>query len=96
MNVGFIGLGRMGAGMAANLIKAGHELEPAGFAAPLGYKDIRLTLEAAQQLLVPLPFAGVLRDRFLALLAQGGERLDWSAIGKLAAADAGLTPGSRR
>jgi len=26
MKVGFIGLGRMGAGMAANLIKAGHEL----------------------------------------------------------------------
>ncbi len=24
MNVGFIGLGRMGAGMAANLLKAGH------------------------------------------------------------------------
>jgi 6-phosphogluconate dehydrogenase len=26
MKVGFIGLGQMGAGMAANLIKAGHEL----------------------------------------------------------------------
>jgi len=25
MNVGFIGLGRMGAGMAANLLKAGHQ-----------------------------------------------------------------------
>src|SRR5246127_4796504 len=26
MKVGFIGLGRMGAGMAANLLKAGHEV----------------------------------------------------------------------
>ncbi len=26
MNVGFIGLGRMGAGMAANLLKAGHQV----------------------------------------------------------------------
>ena len=26
MKVGFIGLGHMGAGMAANLLKAGHEL----------------------------------------------------------------------
>ena len=69
---------------------AGQRFEPA-FAAPLGYKDIRLTLAAAEALRVPLPFAGVLRDRFLALLARGGETLDWSAIGGLAAADAGVT-----
>ena len=49
MQIGFIGLRRMGAGTAANL----------------------------------------LRDRFLALLAQGGEALDWSAIARLAAQDAG-------
>ncbi len=64
--------------------------EPAGFAAPLGQKDIRLTLAAAETLQVPLPLASLLRDRFLALLAQGGEALDWSAIGRLAARDAGL------
>jgi 3-hydroxyisobutyrate dehydrogenase-like beta-hydroxyacid dehydrogenase len=63
--------------------------EPAGFAAPLGQKDIRLTLAAAEALNVPMPLASLLRDRFLALMAQGGERLDWSAIGGLAAADAG-------
>lgn len=71
-----------------SLIAAG-EFEPAGFAAPLGQKDIRLTLAAAEALRVPLPLASLLRDRFLALLAQGGEQLDWSAIGKLAAQDAG-------
>jgi 3-hydroxyisobutyrate dehydrogenase-like beta-hydroxyacid dehydrogenase len=65
--------------------------EPAGFAAPLGQKDIRLTLAAAEDLRVPLPLANILRDRFLTLLAHGGERLDWSAIGQLAAKDAGET-----
>jgi 3-hydroxyisobutyrate dehydrogenase-like beta-hydroxyacid dehydrogenase len=64
--------------------------EPAGFAAPLGFKDIRLALQAAEHLRVPMPLASLLRDRFLTLLARGGERLDWSAIGKLAATEAGL------
>ncbi len=64
--------------------------EPAGFAAPLGQKDIRLTLAAAEELRVPLPLASLLRDRFLALLARGGDKLDWSAIGALPAREAGL------
>jgi len=64
---------------------------PAGFAAPLGQKDIRLVLAAAEDLRVPMPVASLLRDRFLNLLAHGGETLDWSAIGRLAAADAGIS-----
>jgi 3-hydroxyisobutyrate dehydrogenase-like beta-hydroxyacid dehydrogenase len=71
-----------------NLI-AGNKFEPAGFAAPLGQKDIRLTLAAAENLNVPMPVASLLRDRFLTLLANGGENSDWSAIGKLAARDSG-------
>jgi 3-hydroxyisobutyrate dehydrogenase-like beta-hydroxyacid dehydrogenase len=70
---------------------AGGRFEPAGFAAPLGHKDIRLALAAAEDLRVPMPLASLLRDRLLTLLARGGEQLDWSAIGGLAAADAGLT-----
>ena len=69
---------------------AGGQFEPAGFAAPLGQKDIRLALAAAETLQVPMPLASLLRDRFLTLLAHGGEKLDWSAIGQLAAKDAGL------
>jgi 3-hydroxyisobutyrate dehydrogenase-like beta-hydroxyacid dehydrogenase len=65
------------------------KFEPAGFAAPLGQKDIRLTLAAAEDLRVPMPLASLLRDRFLTLLAHGGDKLDWSAIGQLAAKDAG-------
>jgi 3-hydroxyisobutyrate dehydrogenase-like beta-hydroxyacid dehydrogenase len=69
---------------------ADEKFQPAGFAAPLGYKDIRLALTAAEELRVPMPLASLLHDRFLSLLAQGGEKLDWSAIGQLAAKDAGL------
>ncbi|HEY0328027.1 MAG TPA: NAD(P)-dependent oxidoreductase [Rhodopseudomonas sp.] len=65
------------------------KFEPAGFAAPLGYKDVGLVLAAAGDLRVPMPVASLLRDRFLRLLADGGEHLDWSAIGGLAARDAG-------
>jgi 3-hydroxyisobutyrate dehydrogenase-like beta-hydroxyacid dehydrogenase len=64
-------------------------VEPAGFAALLGHKDIRLTLAAAEDLRVPMPLASLLHDRFLTLLANGGGTLDWSAIGRLAAKDAG-------
>jgi 3-hydroxyisobutyrate dehydrogenase-like beta-hydroxyacid dehydrogenase len=64
--------------------------EPAAFAAPLGFKDILLGLDAAETLRVPMPLASLLRDRFLRLFAQGGNNLDWSAIGGLAAQDAGI------
>ena len=65
------------------------KFEPAGFAAPLGYKDIRLALEAADDLRVPMPLASLLRDRFLTLFAHGGDKLDWSAIGALPLRDSG-------
>jgi 3-hydroxyisobutyrate dehydrogenase-like beta-hydroxyacid dehydrogenase len=68
----------------------GGRFKPAGFAAPLGQKDIRLVLAAAEDLRVPMPVASLLRDRFLTLLAHGGDELDWSAIGSLPAADAGI------
>jgi 3-hydroxyisobutyrate dehydrogenase-like beta-hydroxyacid dehydrogenase len=67
---------------------ASRTFEPAGFAVPLGQKDIRLTLAAAEDLKVPLPLGSLLRDRFLALRAHGGDHLDWAAVGSLAAKDA--------
>jgi len=69
---------------------AEQRFEPAGFAAPLGLKDLRLALAAADGLEVPMPMASLLRDRLLALVAQGGATQDWSAIACLAARDAGL------
>jgi 3-hydroxyisobutyrate dehydrogenase-like beta-hydroxyacid dehydrogenase len=68
---------------------ARQEFEPAGFAATLGLKDVRLVLAAGEDLQVPLPVASLLRDRFLTLLAIGGGNLDWSAIGALSAWEAG-------
>jgi len=67
---------------------AEQKFEPAGFSAVLGHKDIGLVLSAADDLRVPMAFASVLRDRFLALLAQGGDKLDWSAIASRSAPDA--------
>ncbi|HSZ57461.1 MAG TPA: NAD(P)-dependent oxidoreductase, partial [Tepidisphaeraceae bacterium] len=67
---------------------AEEHFEPAQFAAPLGFKDIRLAIAAAEGYGVPMPLASLLHDRFVRLLAQGGNELDWSAIGELAAKDA--------
>jgi 3-hydroxyisobutyrate dehydrogenase-like beta-hydroxyacid dehydrogenase len=63
-----------------------NQFEPARFAAPLGFKDIRLAIAAAESLRVPMPLASLLHDRFVRLLAQpDGETMDWSGIGGLAA-----------
>jgi 3-hydroxyisobutyrate dehydrogenase-like beta-hydroxyacid dehydrogenase len=64
--------------------------EPAGFAVPLGLKDIRLVLQAAESRSVALPIASVVRDRFLTAIARGHEKSDWSILGQIAAEDAGL------
>ncbi len=61
-----------------------------GFAATLGEKDMRLALAAAERLRVPMPLASLVHDRLQTLIARGGQDLDWSAIGQLAAQDAGL------
>jgi 3-hydroxyisobutyrate dehydrogenase-like beta-hydroxyacid dehydrogenase len=68
---------------------ASEKFEPAGFAAELGAKDVRLVLAAGEALQTPMPVASLLRDRFLTLLATGGSQLDWSAVGALAAWEAG-------
>lgn len=66
--------------------------EPAGFLLPLGLKDVRLVLQAAEAASVPMPFASVLRDRFVTAMARGNQDKDWSVIGRVAAEDAGLPP----
>ena len=66
------------------------KFQPAGFLAPLGLKDVRLVLQAGESLRVSLPLADLVRNRFLTLLANGGESLDWSAISQISARDAGL------
>lgn len=63
---------------------------PPGMAVPLAVKDLRLALGEAEALAVPMPVAGVVYNRLVALLAAGCGDLDWSALGALAARDAGL------
>jgi 3-hydroxyisobutyrate dehydrogenase-like beta-hydroxyacid dehydrogenase len=77
-----------------NLIVEGKH-EPAGFSLPLGLKDMRLVLQAAESASVPMPIASVVRDRFITAMARGNQDKDWSVIGSVAAEDAGLTKPSR-
>ena len=63
---------------------------PAGFAMPLGLKDIRSVLAAAEAQRVPMPVASLVRDHFITGIARGGEGLDWSALARVAAEEAGL------
>lgn len=75
------------------IVEGNHE--HVGFALPLGLKDVRLVLQAADAQNVPMPIASVLHDRFLTAMARGNEKLDWSVIGRVAAEDAGL-PAARK
>ncbi|QAY78379.1 NAD(P)-dependent oxidoreductase [Sphingosinicella sp. BN140058] len=61
-------------------ILAADRFRPAGFAAPLGLKDMRLVGAAAEAARVPMPLLGVVRDHLLAAIAQEGDEIDWSAI----------------
>jgi 3-hydroxyisobutyrate dehydrogenase-like beta-hydroxyacid dehydrogenase len=71
-------------------IIANQQYEPAGFKMSLGLKDIRLALAAADALATPMPVASVVHDHFLSGVAQGKGDSDWSALARLAAANAGL------
>ena len=63
---------------------------PPGFTLPLGLKDVRLALAAGDALGVPLPLASALRDSFMTGIGRGMGDLDWSALARLAAENAGL------
>ncbi len=59
---------------------ADRTFEPAGFEAKLGLKDVKLAIEAAEELRAPLPLASLVRDHFISALAHGQEKLDWSSV----------------
>jgi 3-hydroxyisobutyrate dehydrogenase-like beta-hydroxyacid dehydrogenase len=69
---------------------AADKFEPVGFKMPLGLKDNRLLLAAAEEAAVPMPMASLVRDRFLAAMAQGLGEADWAAIARMSAQEAGL------
>jgi 3-hydroxyisobutyrate dehydrogenase-like beta-hydroxyacid dehydrogenase len=66
---------------------------PPGMAVPLATKDLRLALAEAEHAAVPMPAASLVHDRLVAMAARGWSELDWSALGLLAAVDAGISDG---
>jgi 3-hydroxyisobutyrate dehydrogenase-like beta-hydroxyacid dehydrogenase len=67
-----------------------HRYTPPGMTAPLAMKDLRLLLAEAEHRNVPMPVASLLHDRLVAVQARGWSELDWSALGLLAAFEAGI------
>ncbi len=61
-----------------------------GFVMPLALKDVRLALAEAENAGVPMPSVSVVRDRLITGIARGYGDLDWTALGLIAAEEAGL------
>ncbi len=53
---------------------------PAGFAAPLGLKDMTLADTAATSLGAPMPLLGIVRDHLRSVIATEGPDIDWAGI----------------
>jgi 3-hydroxyisobutyrate dehydrogenase-like beta-hydroxyacid dehydrogenase len=66
--------------------------EPAGFQLHLGLKDMRLALEATEELKTPLPLASLVRERMLAAMALGRDHFDWSGFTSVIREASGLPP----
>ena len=64
--------------------------EPAGFKLKHGLKDVGLALDAGGEVAAPLPLASLVRDHFLAAVARGWTDVDWAALAKVSAVNAGL------
>jgi 3-hydroxyisobutyrate dehydrogenase-like beta-hydroxyacid dehydrogenase len=61
-----------------------------GFVLPLVLKDVHLALAEAEEVGAPMPSVGVVRDRLITAIARGYGELDWTALGLIAAEEAGL------
>ena len=66
--------------------------DPPGMTVALAAKDLRLAVRAGEWIDVPMPAASLVHDRLVAAQARGLKGMDWSALGLLAAMDAGLDP----
>src|SRR5882757_1160482 len=61
-----------------------------GFVMLLVLKDVRLALAEAENAGAPMPSVNVVRDRLITGIARGYADLDWTALGLVAAEEAGL------
>ncbi|ADE85307.1 3-hydroxyisobutyrate dehydrogenase [Rhodobacter capsulatus] len=88
MKIGFIGLGNMGAPMAANLAKAGHAVTGFDLAAPVpegvaAAKSIAAAVQGAEVVITMLPNGAILRavaDEALAAMTPGAVLCDCSTV----------------
>ena len=64
--------------------------EPAGFKLRHGLKDLRLVLAAGEEVSVPLPLGSLIRDHYLTGVARGWGDIDWAALARVSAVNAGL------
>ena len=63
---------------------------PGGFALRLGLKDVRLMLQAGDELTAPVPMASQIRDHMLSGMANGQGDFDWSSLALVALRNAGI------
>ena len=70
--------------------KIARQVYTPGIVWPLVLKDVRLALAEAEKAGAPMPSVGVVRDRLITGIARGHGELDWTALGLVAAEEAGL------
>jgi 3-hydroxyisobutyrate dehydrogenase-like beta-hydroxyacid dehydrogenase len=70
--------------------KIARQIYTPGFVLPLVLKDVRLALAEAEKAGAPMPSVNVVRDRLITGIARGYGELDWTALGLIAAEEAGL------
>jgi 3-hydroxyisobutyrate dehydrogenase-like beta-hydroxyacid dehydrogenase len=75
---------------------ANERFEPAGFKLRHGLKDLRLALQAGDEVAAPLPLASLLHDQFVSAMARGWADIDWSGVARVSAVDAGLEAGEMK
>src|ERR1700730_2010759 len=63
--------------------------DKASFTLDAGLKDVRLILDAAAEVHVPLPYGSLVRDKCIAAQARGMGQRDWSTLTEIARLDAG-------
>jgi len=74
---------------------ANQRFEPAGFKLRHGLKDLRLALQAGDEVAAPLPLASLLHDQFVSAMARGWADIDWSGVARVSAVNAGLEAGEK-
>lgn len=73
----------------ADRIRA-RDFDEVGFDLLSGLKDVQLMLQASTDTRVALPYASIIREKFLAAIARGMGGKDWSAICEVTRMNAGL------